>query len=499
MKDRLLIFAVALAVRLGLAWLFFGSVDTSNDFLNAARMFSGWSATQIPVPYFPGIQLLLWLGGVIAVYTPLPLTFPWKFFGAFFDAALAVTVYDYLAAHGARARRYAWLYVFAPVPLLIASIHGQRDAACIAFLLLSFLLLTKGTRVAFALAGACMVLSLIVKPIALPFLPLLFAAPWAYRTRERWTEAASIIGGALVAAIVYLTITSAAGAPVTPNAISRAFGYAGGGVQIFGFPFLIGTRPNRYLALLPLLVLIPAYWKGLVGRERVLLLAIAVIYGTAGIGPQYLMWIVPLLLVCGHNRFAAFYSLVAGWFLVIHYHHPGPTGFNMENLGAFAPLRGASWLAPVPVLLGPNSFLYVFLSSFLLPVSCLAFVAFQITRIVKTRPAAEVFTAAVTPARLLAPAIAGLAIVAIVSAWALSKPEPTVRQLEMALRAKLPAYEVERYRGPGLRNPNEATWVVPAYVANEAPRARAIDAVTIAYAWIVVWSAAAWMSDARRF
>lgn len=496
MRDRLLIFAVALAVRAGVAWIFFGSVDTTNDFMNAARMFAGWDATQIHVPYFPGLQLILWLGGVVAVYTPLPLTFGWKFFGVFFDAVLALLVYDYLAGDRRRALRSGLLYAFAPVPLLIASIHGQRDAASIAFLLLSFLLLTKRSRAAAALAGAAFIMSIIVKPIAIPFLPLLFAAPLALLRGERRDQALAIAGGALTTTLVYLAVAHASGGTITMEVVRRVFAYAEGGVQMFGLPFVIGRRFSRFIALLPLLLLIPAYWKGLLSRERAVLIALAFIFGTAALSPQYLMWIVPLLLVCGHPRFAAVYSLIAGWFLVIHYHHPGPTGFNMENLGAFGPLRGAEWLAPSVAFLAANSFLYVFLSSFCLPIACLAFVVVQALRLKEKR--ADDYETPVKAWSLAAPSIAGLALLALVSAWALSKPEPTVPQFEAALREKLARYAVVRYRGPGLRSPENPSWVIPAYATAEPPPPKAIDAVTIGYAWVVLWSAAAWMSDAKR-
>lgn len=496
MRDRLLIVAVALAVRVLVAWLFFGSVDTTNDFLNAERMFGGTKAADIHLPYFPGLHLILWLGGVIAVYTPLPLTFGWKFFGVFFDAVLALLVFDYLASDRRRALRAGLLYAVAPVPLLIASIHGQRDAVVMAFLLLSFLLLTKNTRAASALAGAAFVLSVIIKPIALPFLPLLFASPVALLRGERRAQAIAVAGGALATAVVYLAIAHAAGGTVTMDVVKRVLTYAEGGVQLFGFPFLLGRPISRFVALLPLLVLVPAYWKGLLSRERVVLISFAVVFGLAALSPQYLMWIVPLLLICGHARFAAVYSLIAGWFLLIHYHHPGPAGFNIENVGAFGPLRGAEWLAPSVAMLATNSVLYTLLSSFCLPLLCLGFAVVQILRLRGKREGE--FETPVLTSRIAAPAIAGLAIVAVASAWAVSKPEPTVPQFQAALAAKVSQYAVVRYRGPGLRSRDNPSWVIPAYAAAEPPPPKGIDAVTIGYAWVVLWSAAAWMSDAKR-
>jgi hypothetical protein len=103
--DRVLIFAAALIVRALVAWTFFGSVDTANDLLNSARMFSGWKATQIPIPYLPGIQLILWTGGLLAIHTPWPLTFGFKIFGVLFDSVLALIVHDYAAANRSRALR----------------------------------------------------------------------------------------------------------------------------------------------------------------------------------------------------------------------------------------------------------------------------------------------------------------------------------------------------------------------------------------------------------
>ena len=91
-SARLAVFAVAAAVRLSLSALFFGSVDIANDIRDAGKIFQGLGP-YLAVPYFPGVQLFLWIGGLLIFHTAIPVGLTFKLFPSLFDAATAVLIH----------------------------------------------------------------------------------------------------------------------------------------------------------------------------------------------------------------------------------------------------------------------------------------------------------------------------------------------------------------------------------------------------------------------
>lgn len=450
-RDRAVLFLVALLVRGIVAWIFFGSVDLTNAMLYTARLFEGAAPSSIPVPYLPGVyQLLLWVSGVLAIETAVPLSFAYKLFPLVFDAAMAVLVLD------ARGRKAGWLYAFAPVPLIITCIHTQWDAIAFELLLLALLIVPRRP----VLAGVAFVLSVLVKPVAIPFAPLLLTKKSA--------------AGMIACSAAYVIALYAIGDPLTWTSVNGVVYYATWGAQVFGLPVITGGNVNRLLTLAPLLLLVPLYWKGRVTRLEAVTLSLAFILASSGMSPQYLLWIVPFLLVCGYWRFAAIYSLAAGWFLLVYYHHSGPTGFNWENLGAFAPLRPLSWLVP-PVT---DTALFPVLGSLVIPIAALLFFAVQLIQAMRRKEAVE----ASEPHVSLVPTAVAAAVVVLAL---LIPAKPTAARFEATVAEKTAQYAMKRYHGPGLRHPDEPTWVMDG-------RNSPVHVVTIGYAWVVLWSVAAW-------
>lgn len=492
--SRLAVFAVALLVRGVLAWTFFGSTDTANDLTNSARMFSGWRGADVLVPYLPGIQLIIWVSGVLVTYTALPLTFPYKFFGSLFDALLAVAIYDYFAADRRRAFRAGLLYALAPIPVIVAAIHGQRDGMSLAFLVLAFLLVARKTHGASAAAGGAFVLSMIVKPITIPLLPLLFPAPWTWNRDEERRRVYAITGGAAAVFIAYVFVLIVADEIPELWRLHYILEYSERGVGISGLPLALDLR-SRVLSMPPLIIPLVVFWKGWLSRERAAAVMYAWLLGTGSYSSQYLLWLFPFLLLARHFRFAAVHGALAGLFLIIHYSHPGPTRFNFHNLGALGPRLGWDWLAPAATYLGEKSALYVLVGGLLTPLACTAFAVFLIVQRLRQRTQDEAPAPAVSMRTLLAPFAAALLVLVLALGYALTKPEPTVPQFTRVIATKVRDYAVHRYRGPGLHEPDEPTWVIQAFALNvEKPPARAIDAVSIGYAWVAAWSIAAWLA-----
>jgi hypothetical protein len=469
--QRWAIFGIALAVRLAVAFVFFGSVDVTNSMLDAERLLAGIRPSELTVPYFPGVQALIWAAGVISVSTAVPVAFLYKVFGCLFDGVIAALIAD------VRGRRAGLLYAFAPVPILIVSIHGQWDAISLAFFMGALLVLRREGNGAAIVAGALCVLSVIAKPITIPFLLFLF-------DRKR---GAALAGGMAAAFAAYVAALWAVGDPLNVYMVTHVLDYARRGVTYFGLPHGLGTPENRLVMLLPIVLLLPLHWRGRIGREDAILLSCAWILGTCGLAAQYLSWLVPFLLLKAHLRFAAVYSLIAGLWLALFYVTPGAGvgGVNFANLGAFAPLRQVAWLTPPVAGNGTISDLLRVAGNFAVPLCCLALIVFLVRR----RPAAE------PPLRAsLGPIAAAVTAAAFLIVAALLFPGPEPEEFRRVTHQKVQAYNVVPFVPPAAR-PGEPVWVIPAAVRNVP--ANPVHAGTIAIVWIVIWSCAAYLTGAR--
>ena len=471
--QRWAIFGIALAVRLGIAFVFFGSVDVTNSMLDAERLLAGMRPSELTLPYFPGVQSLIWAAGVVSVGTSIPVAFLYKLGGCVFDSAIAAAICD------VRGRAAGVLYACAPVPVIIVAIHGQWDAISLAFFITAMLMLRRPGRAAAFVAGALCVLSAIAKPITVPFILFLFE-------RKR---VAALVGGMAAAFAAYVAALWTVGDPLDVYMVTRVLDYAKTGVTYFGLPHGLGTPENRLVMLVPIALLLPLHWRGRIGREDAILLSCAWILGTCGLAAQYLSWLVPFLLLKAHLRFAAMYSLIAGIWLTLFYVTPsvGVEGVNFPNLGAFAPLREMAWLTPAVVIEGAIPDLMSVAGNFAVPFSCLALIVFLARR----RPAAE------TPlhAASLAPIAAAVTAAALLIVAALLLPRPGPDEFRRVTHQKVQAYNAVPFVSPAAR-PGEPVWVIPAAVG--IVRASRVHAGTIAILWIVSWSCAAYLTAARK-
>ena len=477
MGQRARVFAVALIVRGGIAFLFFGSVDMTNAILDAERLLRGALPSSLNVPYLPGVQALIWAAAVLSFHA-WPVTFFYKIFGCLFDSAIAAQLVD------ARGSRAGWLYAFAPVPIFIVAIHGQWDSISLALFLAALMLLRRpGLRPA-AAAGMLYVLSVIVKPLALPFLLFFFPAPWLWGREVERRRVIAILAGITATLALYVLTLRALGDPLHYRTIEHILDYARGGVTYLGLPHAFGFMgQNRMLLLLPILILLLLYWKGRIGRETAILLGYAFILGTAGLSAQYLAWLVPFLLLRGHDRFLAIYSLLAGIYLTFFYTTPGIGAIQFENLAAMAPLRPLSWLTPAFSQIEAKTWAIAIIGNLLLPLSCLAFLAGMAWR--RTPEADAEQPASVSPLWTAGMSTALLLLIA------LALPRPDADAFVTHTHAKAAAYDMNRMTIPG-----EPKWAIRSYGA--ARWQRRPDASDLAILWIVVWSGMAFRGRANQ-
>ncbi|HEV7570298.1 MAG TPA: hypothetical protein VGQ21_02270 [Thermoanaerobaculia bacterium] len=483
-----LLVVVAAASRLVVAYLFLGSVDIVNDTVDSASMLDG-SLLSAHVPYLPGVHLLLWLGGQLAVRSALPVAFCYKVFPCLFDSLIAVLI------AGSAGRRLGYLYAFAPVPVIIAALHGQWDGVFLYFLILSTFLLRLGTRSGDVFAGVAFVLSVIAKPVAVPLLLFLFPAPWLLFGRRHDRDArmrtVTLIVAMAATTAAYLLLLRAIGTRLGIAEIRFIFSYAQHGVQLMGFPMF--NDVPRSIGLVSLALLLPAYWSGRLSRERAMLLFFAVVLGVCGSAPQYLTWIVPFAIVSFDLAFAALYNFVCAITLLLYYQAPGTLGRNLENLGTFAPLRRFAWLAPPMTSLSEKSQIVFYSGDVIIPLIAIAFFVIAMLQMLR-RPRPFVETAPVTPIQCRAVCAPLLVVALLLGAgcvWARVGPAMTGDEFTRRVRGRIEAeYWCVRLVESNPHNPKAPVWVMPSY-ADPSIAARPVNAFTIGIGWTFLWTFAA--------
>ncbi len=343
--PRLLIFSVALMLKGFVGTVFFGSVDLINAATASLALLAG---KQIHLPYFPAVNAFLWFGGVLSATLPVPLPLSLKLVPILFDSLLAVLIYDLVRRSEPRlALRAGLLYALSPLALLITSFQGQWDAIALFLLLLAFGILEDGhdSRNAM-LFGTLFGMSLLIKPIALPFL-LLF--PLRKRRGKWFIEWPAILGLTMILGIAFALFGSYGYSTI--DVLIDILAYSNRGVQTFGLPFAL--QPHWHIRLwivLPMVLLAALHHKRKLTAMDAVLLFYLCCLATTGLSPQYLLWPLPLLLATKRLRLAALYTAVATAFLLLYYSNPWTSFYAFENLGVFAPLRSLSWLLPLAAL-----------------------------------------------------------------------------------------------------------------------------------------------------
>ena len=377
-RMGLLICFGALLLRLIAAALFFGSVDTINLIKNSITLVEGKS---VLLPYFPTVNALIWLGGVLAAYTPLPFPLCLKLVPILFDSLIAALVYELVARTvPGLATRAGWLYAVCPVALLINGFHGHWDSIALFFLLLGFAFRSGNGLGGEFLFGLSFSVSLLVKPIALPFLLLVWPRKDAH-SKSIWGALAGLSAGFATA----FTIFTVAGFSLLDTLIGIV-SYSAKGVQVFGLPFAPGLAQvaiqNYRLAwVIPGMIAVAVlYHRGKLTATDSMLLFYLFTLGTSGLSPQYLLWPLPLLLISGRLRLASFYTAVATLFLLLYYMNPWASYFPFENLAIFAPMRGLAWLLPPAAMAARGLLPFVHaMGNFVFPV-CALIVAFLLAK-----------------------------------------------------------------------------------------------------------------------
>jgi hypothetical protein len=386
--PRAAVFLAALAVRFAVSWNFFGCVDMWNN-IDCVRF--AVSGRPIVVPYLPGVQLFIWIGGLLALKTALPLTFCFKIYQFTFDAANAVLIYDIYERRNAGDNIYAGkrgaliaglLYAFSPVAIVVSSFHAQWDPIFLFFTLFAFYLKDLPQRGWRLLSGVCFVAAIVVKPIPAMFAALMLALPtWSTPATAYAKRELAKITGAVLALAIYIVVAAHADYPVI-DSLQHVSDYArhGSGGFLLGLP-IESLHQNRYWLLGVVGVMSLAYFARKVDAYGAALVIFAAVIGTAGLAPQYLLWPIPFALITRRYGFLAIYGAFASAFMFLFYANPHSSALAYENMATFATLKGGA-TALIPSLANTGQFLPTLakLGSYAVPLSALALVPFVIVR-----------------------------------------------------------------------------------------------------------------------
>jgi hypothetical protein len=460
---RLAVFAAALLPRLGVAFLTFGAVDAVHNFRNFLLLIAG---REIVTPYLPGVELVLWLEGLLGYRTALPVMFAWKLLPVVCDALIALVLYD-AAADSCIGTRRALLYAFAPVPVYICAIHPQWDSLFLYPLLLALIAVEIPATRAAALAGAAVVVSVIAKPVAAPLVLFLFP-----HLRRR---VFAFAGGALATLAAYAAAVAATGLLPTLTRLRGVVQYAEGGVQVFG----LAVRPHDRLIPVAAALAIVAfvYFRGRCSRNEAVLLFFAITLGLSGLSIQYLCWIVPFAVLCGRTRFLTLYSVVAGTFCVFYYQAPVVNLPHVDDLGAYGLLHPFGAFGPPLPPLWIRDLLRID-GNILLPLLLIGFAALRIGGMIATRDRAAGFPPDPHLARYAMPAAALLVALALGAVWAAMQPRVNPDAYVVRIEQKIAAYDVVRYRGPS-GTPGTKVWIARS-LAEPGVAHRVLNATTFA-------------------
>jgi hypothetical protein len=363
-KRRLLdktstIFLVALGVRLIVAAVFLGSVDTVNSLSN---MPVAASHGYFYLPYFPIVENVLGASALLMNHVRfLPIGLFPKLLPCVADSLLSVWFLQYNRFDATFRRRAAWMYALCPLSIILVSLDGQWDTLWI-LPMVAALALTVQTRDmsvgkyrASFIIGLLLGVALISKPVALIVAGTLIPNVHSRGSLSTWAkEIALIVCGAIVSAGAFFSFFASEGIDLHRN-FENVISYGGApGFIVFGparltfFRFLSHLQAHatvigdfRTLAVFYVLgiVLYQVFSKtpmdAMTAAASMLLIAPAI----GGLAPQYLVWPLAFILAAGRLRLAVAYAAATSLLLVLYFWIPGSGLETGENIGTFLPLH----------------------------------------------------------------------------------------------------------------------------------------------------------------
>ena len=358
------VFLIALVVRLTVAAVFLGSVDTVNSlsFMPVAA-----SHGYFYLPYFPMVENILGSSAILMNHLHfLPIGLFPKLLPCFADSLLSVWLLRYNRFDATFRRRAAWIYAFCPLTIILVCLQGQWDSLWILPMLAALALSIQTRDESKDKYRTCLVIGLLLgvalisKPVALVVAGLLIPNVHSRASLTSWIKEVMLIAtGAILSVAAFFVLFASEGIDLRRN-LHGVIGYGGSpGFIVFGpahltfFRFLLHLHTDasiigefRTFAVIYVLgiVLFHLFSKtpidSMAAAASMLLIAPAI----GGLAPQYLVWPLVFMIAAGRLRLAVAYSAATSFLLLIFFLIPGSSVMPGENIGAFLPLHSLRFL-----------------------------------------------------------------------------------------------------------------------------------------------------------
>jgi|GEM_PF-3648608 len=312
-------FAVGLAIRLAVAYAFWGSNDVTLEIYHGDRINAGYSSwtSKLPLAY----MLPAWMQS-LSRKAPIPENAAQKLPAIFGDMLAALLLWR-LSARSERPWLWPAIYLLNPVTIMLSAYHGNVDPLMAAAMLWALVLRWKERPIT---SGFALGLSILMKPTALLALPPL-AFPLGWRG-VRFIAAALLTVAAICVPFVLVDPT-----------FGRFLGSYGGAYGEWGLTLMLREvgrafdlravnawveQFGRYLLAAVLavwFVFLMKRWRleSLTANAGAIAATLLFFYVTAtGWGPQYLSLAFPFLLIV-RVRLAVIYSAATAPYLLATY------------------------------------------------------------------------------------------------------------------------------------------------------------------------------------
>lgn len=232
-------------------------------------------------------------------------------------------------------------------------------------------------------------------------LVLVYIIPWkTFSTEFRLhllNQCASIVGFVLMVGICCGALIGY-GFDII-SVFDKVLRYFNQGITVFGLPFAypfnqtpwIVILKNRFWIMGLISVVAYVYYSNRIALFEALGICFALIFSFSGLCPQYLLWLVPLLMITGQSGFFVLYNLLVSIYMLLYYAHPlGNLVVPFQNMLSFAALHQWAWIMPIPCFtrdwLAP---IIHCLGNYILPLICMVIVGVAVGRIIRQRPVQE--------------------------------------------------------------------------------------------------------------
>ena len=278
-------------------------------------------------PYLP--FQMYWIGLALKLHlkTSIPFVIYIKLLPAFFDILITILIYHVVRAWKNSVKEsvlLALLFAFNPISILVTAYHGQFDAVSVFLILFAWYWAEIGQKTKFS--ALALGLAILNKTWPIVFLPitLIRNLNWRY-----WLVYVGIaLSVPILVTVTYVAVLNTDPAPMLRRALTHTGpdGYWGWSAiltilkkQHTGFEVVYKLLIDARRWLILVAGLFTLWWTR---KETVLAALVTIILAvftvSAGMGMQWLLWVVPLAILDQDHRWLRLYSFTGMIYLLVH-------------------------------------------------------------------------------------------------------------------------------------------------------------------------------------